>query len=332
MAEAMQKQKKHAINVLVSRANFEPAAVCQMKERLGDDVRIYGMYDHARFLQEMEIRQCMEKCCFGDATEYNVRNNIFDLVYQRFGGTIEYDNSIVGTVGSAESPVTKDLQRFWRYLAPGGILMYLVPSFLLRHKERTTMATRYSLILTLKVQDKKYPDVDLQLLVLRKEKMMSVEERGDAYELITNRPVRMSLDDSNYETAVMETPEVDAGPVNLFSGGEDDLLIIEMALRASTLKIKNDECRTRTIRPLLPLKKGQIGQIIASGRLNGIIDEGDGYKHVIAGRVIKRNRHTHTDNYEDPMHAVEEDITYVNNVVEINAIGADGWCKEITMN
>ena len=85
------------------------------------------------------------------------------------------------------------------------------------------------------------------------------------------------------------------------------------------------------IEPLLPLKKGQIGQIIASGRLNGIIDEGDGYKHIISGRVVKGTRRTHKEDYDDPEHAREEDKIIRNNLVEINALGGDGKIRTISM-
>ena len=333
IAVAAYQHKKHAVNVLLSRANFEPAALLQMKKDLGMDVRLYGMYDSSSYLKDMELRTCMEKCCFGAAVDYNVRNNIFDIAFQRFGGDIDYNDAYIGTAASSESPVTKDLQRFWRYLAPGGILLYLVPSFLLRHKERSIMATRYSLLWTLHVMDKRYGDApDCQLLALRKEKMMSVDERDETYNAITNRAVKNALTEEDIATAVKEIPEDDNGVVNLFSGPEDDMLIIEMALKESTLKIKDEKRRNRTIEPLLPLKKGQIGQIIASGRLNGIIDEGDGCKHVIAGRVIKRHRHEHSEDFTDPENAKQEDITYLNNVVEINAIGGDGWMKEISMS
>ena len=322
------KAKKHPMNVLLSRANYEPSAIQQMKDELGDNVRIYGMYDKQHYIHDMDLRMKMEKCCFGDASEYNIRNKVFDIAFQRFGGDRDYHREYISTPAAAESPVTKDLSRFWRYLAPGGILLYLMPGFLLRNKERKTIASKYQYLWSIRIQDKAFPAAGMELVALQKTERKDLE---NIYEAVTNRKPADALTDEMVEQAVAGLGSEDAGPVNLFNGPEDDLLIIQIALNSSTLKVRDDAAHQRTIEPLLPLKKGQIGQIIASGRLNGIIDEGNGCKHVISGRVIKGPIHRTVEQYDDPNHAIKEDITTDCNKIEITAIGGDGKLRELSI-
>lgn len=327
IVSAIADKKKHPVNVLMSRGNYEPSAITKMKADLGDNVRIYGMYDKQTLIQNMDMRLQMEKCCFGDSKDYNIRNKVFDIAFQRFGGSRDYDQEYVSTAASAESPVTKDIGRFWRYLAPGGILLYLMPSFLLRNKERKSIASKFQYLWSLQVHDKAF-NLNMELAALRKSENHDSDKE---YEAVTNRVPAEALDDEMIDQAVEDVPLEDLGEVNLFNGPEDDLLIIQIALNSSTLKLKDDDERHRSIDPLLPLKKGQIGQIIASGRLNGVIDEGNGFKHVISGRVVRNTVHEKTVDYSDPNNAVEEEVTKDCNQIEIMAIGGDGDIRQLTV-
>ena len=77
-------------------------------------------------------------------------------------------------------------------------------------------------------------------------------------------------------------------------------------------------------RPLLPFNVGQLGLVLTSGCLDGIIDEGNGYCHAVKGRVIKR---------EDQVESIDQDshqiqvVSTTSNRVEINAFLPDGTYK-----
>lgn len=322
---AAQKVSDKTVNVMFSRANYEPHTIEMLKEELGDNIRIYGTYDESDLMQGRETRLCMERCAIGLPNSYQISNNVFDIIYSRSITSQRYGN-YNGVPSAAESKITKDMKRLWRYLAPGGILLLLVPKFCMRQKERMTASSYYSLVWNEKIECEKYPDLDLRLLALRKETTISDEEKDATYQALVEMNVTEEPED-----AYASIPTRDFGPVRWVRGSEDDLLIVEIALENSTLKVKKDKTKVRNIEPLLPLKKGQIGQIIASGRLNGIIDEGDGFKHVISGRVVKGNRRKYSQDYSDSEHAVEEIKIISNNLVEINALGGDGIIRTISM-
>jgi hypothetical protein len=76
--------------------------------------------------------------------------------------------------------------------------------------------------------------------------------------------------------------------------------------------------------PLLPFNVGQLGLILTSGCLDGVIDEGNGICHAVKGRVIKkRDVQKEVDNEKDKIDVTE----IVANRVEINAFLADGTYK-----
>lgn len=330
IARAAQKASGKTINILFSRGNYEPAAIKAVKEELDDNVRLYGMYDSQSFLQDRDVRLAMERCVFGDSRDYQISNNVFDVIYNRCISEAYYETYDT-RAANAISPVTKDMKRLYRYLAPGGILMMLVPKFFMRQKERLVASGLFKLLWQQRVPCEEYPDVDLRLLVMEKKTVILDEEKDATYAALTNLLENEENLEKFLEHGCADIPKQDAGPVKTMYGPEDDLLIVQISFEKSTLKIKKEKSAVRNIEPLLPLKKGQIGQIIASGRLNGIIDEGDGFKHVISGRVVKGSRRYVKRDYADRRHAVEEYHHVKTNMVEINALGGDGLIRTISM-
>jgi hypothetical protein len=72
--------------------------------------------------------------------------------------------------------------------------------------------------------------------------------------------------------------------------------------------------------PLLPFNIGQVGLVLTSGCLDGVIEEMEGINHVIKGmttKVITTNREDLDDN---KMRCTET----INNQVKINIFTADG--------
>lgn len=77
-------------------------------------------------------------------------------------------------------------------------------------------------------------------------------------------------------------------------------------------------------RPLLPFNIGQLGLILTSGCLDGIVEEGNGFCHVVKGRVIKKT--DTVENIDNRTHQVQI-IDTTTNRVEISAFLPDGTYK-----
>jgi hypothetical protein len=78
--------------------------------------------------------------------------------------------------------------------------------------------------------------------------------------------------------------------------------------------------------PLLPFNTGQLGLVLTSGVLDGVVDEGRGYYHVVKGRVVKKTdteRDVQTNNGSSEIELVET----TSNRVEINVLLPDGTHK-----
>ena len=116
--------------------------------------------------------------------------------------------------------------------------------------------------------------------------------------------------------------------IDLFKGSALDLEEVEQIIEKSSLMNKMWENQRvekldETIKnPLLPFNIGQLGLVLTSGCLDGIVDEGDGHSHLIKGRVSKQIVETETDTEK----GIEITETTVNKV-EINVLLPNGEFK-----
>lgn len=72
--------------------------------------------------------------------------------------------------------------------------------------------------------------------------------------------------------------------------------------------------------PLLPFNIGQVGLILASGCLDGVIEEDKEHAHLIKGRVERKLQYKNNNGYEE---------IFSNHVVQINALTPDGRLVKI---
>ena len=71
--------------------------------------------------------------------------------------------------------------------------------------------------------------------------------------------------------------------------------------------------------PLLPFNIGQVGLVLTSGCLDGVIEEMEGINHVIKGMTTKVMT-TNREEMDDKVRCTET----INNQVKINVFTADG--------
>lgn len=77
-------------------------------------------------------------------------------------------------------------------------------------------------------------------------------------------------------------------------------------------------------KPLLPFNIGQIGLILSSGCLDGVVEECDGIKHVIKGMTIKETNTVSETTVNNKGETVINATETISNRVQISAFGADG--------
>lgn len=290
---------------------------------------------------DLTARRFLEKVAIGSTTGYRVRNNSMNVVFHRFRHnpiyhTNYYDDSREIKKTQSES----DIERLTGYLRKDGVLFFMIPIHLINMKFCTYTAKTYRLLWAACMNDsgindnlaKKTPE-DYVMLALKCEKGGRKYENIEAtFQELTNLNQHLKvLSGEMALAATKDLPQKDYGEVDLLVGEEVDLGIISLVLEETKCKdiFKNE--KPRELHPLLPLKQGQIGQILASGKLDGVIDEGGGFKHVIRGRVYKGHR-TKTENAVGADGQIQQiEREYTNNLIEINLFAGDGTFKSIVL-
>lgn len=119
-------------------------------------------------------------------------------------------------------------------------------------------------------------------------------------------------------------------PVKMFRGSkldEDEFNAMFESSNATAEFLKDQQVEKlaeNTKTPLLPFNVGQLGLILTSGCLDGVIDEGNGFYHAVKGRVIKK-RDTSNEVSAERGRINTTEVT--SNRVEINAFLPDGTYK-----
>jgi hypothetical protein len=84
------------------------------------------------------------------------------------------------------------------------------------------------------------------------------------------------------------------------------------------------EQKDSNVRPLLPFNMGQIGLVLTSGCLDGIVEEYEGQYHAIKGMVTKIRDFNNNIEEND-----ETSIETISNKVQINLLTPDGQFIEL---
>ena len=295
-----------------------------------ENVRLYAGYAKNCPLIDMETRRIFSKVAIGNTANYFVRNNRMDLVIHRFEYHLkchDYADRI------QDNKIQDDLTRIWRYLKDGGIVLFIMPDFMLNSKVCLSIADKYKFLGYFKDNHNGFLNDRFQYCVFALKKKMNIpkEEINDTFMELMGLSIAGTYSDFFAGMIKRELPKSGSEPLNIFKGPEADIQMMEIILQDSPLFRNIEKKKIRQPKPLLPFKKSQIGQVLASGKLDGVIDEGNGYKHVIRGVVNKGTRViTETDD-SDPENIRQTVRTLTNNMVEINLIAGDGTYKTIAM-
>ena len=221
-------------------------------------------------------------------------------------------------------------QRSLEYLRPGGIFIYALPYYRFYNTLCTFLARSLTNVQVFTTYEERYSGSKLVYVIGNKQELQPLPDM-QLYRTLRGLPL-------HWDRLVAEVPKA-LKPISLpegivqvkrFRGSEfNEEEVVELY---STSKCTSDFWKAQTVeklseskeRPLLPFSIGQLGLVLTSGCLDGIVDEGNGYKHVVKGRVIKR-----VDRYENldrNTNRVQVEST-TSKRVEINAFLADGTYK-----
>lgn len=215
-----------------------------------------------------------------------------------------------------------------RYLRPGGILLIAIPYYRMYKDTAEMIAKNYNNVKVFKStgaywQEKKYIYIYGQKNTTKGFDNKAYEDLRKAY----NPDLLEDFDENLVLDYVLPPKHI---PIETFRGSVLDMEELHYLVQNSgavdeMFKNQNvEKIGESSTRPLLPFNIGQIGLVLTSGCLDGIIDEGEGHYHLVKGQVSKK-----TDLESNISNGVIDETEIISNRVEINILLPNGEFKTL---
>lgn len=215
-----------------------------------------------------------------------------------------------------------------RYLRPGGILLIAIPYYRMYKDTAEMIAKNYHNVKVFKStgaywQEKKYIYIYGQKNTTKGFDNKAYEDLRKAY----NPDLLEDFDENLVLDYVLPPKHI---PIETFRGSVLDMEELHYLVQNSgavdeMFKNQNvEKIGESSTRPLLPFNIGQIGLVLTSGCLDGIIDEGEGHYHLVKGQVSKK-----TDLESNISNGVIDETEIISNRVEINILLPNGEFKTL---
>ncbi len=181
-----------------------------------------------------------------------------------------------------------------RALAPGGLLVYIVPQARLAQSARY-LATHYEGLRCYRFHDPEYAAFRQCVVLGSKRAAPTIAPDAKAQvEAWATEPLP-ELPPPGDTAPVYEMPALPAGPVTFASQFfEPEMAAAEARQRGlwtnTTLVERFWPAEDRSVRPLMPLRRGHLAVLIAAGFLNNILLEDGSRRVLVKGRVTKVSR------------------------------------------
>ena len=299
-------------NILKTIKEVKPNAIC------------YGLEENNNFAEK--AKEHATKIIKGTIKGSRIKNEAFDLLIANcsFGSTLK-DNMSFGSVVKQERSY---LQNMCKYLSPQGIIIIGIPYYRLYKDMCTMIARQFENVTIVKGYGDENDNLHMVYIIGQKSSTKNIDEEiynklrvGYDY---NNIPSAFSTSFDNFKLSNLFQH------IDMFKGSVLDMeelySIVETSGNMKTFIEKQSvsKIHENTKKPLLPFNIGQIGLVLTSGCLDGIIDEGDGHYHLVKGRVSKKSEVT-----RETSDGILEEKEVLSNRVEINVILPNGEFKTL---
>ncbi len=277
--------------------------------------------------QYSQKKSIFDKVALGNMSGGVISNNAFDIMLLQPGITLTRTSERLIIKNEKD-----ELRECIKYVRPGGYIIYIIPYFRFYKDICLSLSKYFSEIQVRKFDSNSFDETGNLIFVGKKNELESSKEVNiEVYKLLRNfNKIEEISDILDKEFEEMRLPE-ESSEIKTFRGSVlSDLELMDM--------LKNSPCKQQFFKkqeieklseypknPLLPFSTGQLGLVLTSGCLDGIVDEGGGYYHVVKGRVVKK-----TDENRDIVSANEMELTETtSNRVEINILLPNGVHKTL---
>lgn len=291
-------------------------------KRLNDKALTYGTEQRQHKLKAAKKENT--KIVKGSLIGSRISNGVFDI--NIIMPNIYYDMNNNMKLTSITKKERTYIQDNLRYVRNGGIVLISLPIFRL-HSDTCLMLSKQLENVDYYI----YKGKDFSFVNIIGQKNLDKDGRQEVYDKL--RGLYNSANEEKNTFTLEKKLKIPSSfiPVEIFKGSEideDEIMFISENSGAYSEFIKSQEVEKLSEtqkRPLLPFNIGQIGLVLTSGSLDGIIDEGDGNYHLVKGRVSKK---VDSDRVVSDNKVEETEI--ISNRVEINIMLPDGEFKTLT--
>lgn len=291
----------------------------------GDNARVakeflscnyYGSeYDNDKAEQAKSI---CKKVAKGSLKGSRISNDVFDIVFSK--ANIEYELEKNMFQCMVQKPEKLLLMNTTKYARGEGILVFSIPYFRMHKDICAFIAKNFYDINIIK-------DGNFTITLFMKKRMKRLDNADSTIYSMLRKCCFNNIDDDSF---LYSLPNL-AKEIETFKGSildEEEAIMLAKTSGALDTFFKKQEVKKISeskTQPLLPFNLGQIGLILTSGCLDGIINENDSDIHLVKGKVSKKAESENT--YEDGKMIKVETFT---NKVEINILLPDGTFKTLT--
>ena len=274
-------------------------------ETYGLDDERFGIY---------EAKEIINRTIIGTLRGSKISNEAFDILFLKPRPQIELEYSLNNSI--KDSNEKNMLKQTYKFLKPQGLLIYTVPFYRMYNDMWYFIAKNFSNVSVIS------HDTTDKLITI-----YGIKEHNKKYSETLNELLNLEYGSlerySSIEYHVYSNPE---NEVQLFRGSVIDIheltdIINNDGLYNEFYKTFDDSKQKKDTSPLLPFNLGQIGLILTSGELDGIVEEIPGVNHVIKGMTVKT---VDSEEIKDSQNNTVTCKNTISNMVQLNAFTADG--------
>lgn len=285
----------------------------------------YAITDIEHRTNDLRAVERVQKIGLGEVLGSRISNDVFDVALTRADIKHTLDLNMLG--GHISKHEKYKILQADKYLRKGGYHFIVIPYFRLHADMAFFLSRNYDQIDIFRgdtSRDEKY-----QILYLIARKAMTKENHNDIYQKLLNvndfygLPALSTLDKEymlphgKLEVAEFKGSKLDSNELHDLVGQSNLMGEFQkhQAMKTGFTDSKH---------PLLPFNIGQLGLVLTSGCLDGVVDEGDGCCHLVKGRVSKK-----TDTNRNISGDTMQRTDVISNRVEINIVLPNGEIKTL---
>ena len=300
----------------------EKAIADMLKHRYPSlNVKTYGLEEEGNGVADAKTK--LTKVIKGGLRGATISNEVFDMVFLNPRITVNTSMKEDGKLYDTNEDVL--LKNSLRYLKDGGLFVYTIPYYALTPSMKLYLSKWLQDYVVLQQYDTNQDSRNEMKFIT----IMGRKEYNPSYSDTFTALGFLNYETLNKDTTIKYELNLQDAEIKLFRGSvlddeEIDSLIMSDGLYEEFFKDVQYVYDAADTRPLLPFNIGQIGLILSSGSLDGVVEEANGVKHVIKGMTVKESDTVTESSVDARGNAITESTTTVRNKVQISAFGADG--------